>query len=110
MMTTNYNSGGGRITLSNCSLKSGIFIYNLMLFDRVIGNKMTSETSDKTPLIVSTAVIGNIGRHKPLIGVFFVLLSWLYIYFQVIWSLYEGILDFSDTSGARSKTIDKYGN
>uniref|UniRef100_A0A914US86 Phosphate carrier protein, mitochondrial n=1 Tax=Plectus sambesii TaxID=2011161 RepID=A0A914US86_9BILA len=52
---------------------------------------MTSETSAKVPLILSTSG-GRPTRFN--YGIIVVLLAWLYIYFQVIWTLYEGVVDF----------------
>lgn len=52
---------------------------------------MTSETSAKVPLILSSSG----GRStRVYYGMLVVLLCWLYIYFQVIGTLYDGVVDF----------------
>lgn len=66
---------------------------------------MSSETSDKVPLILSTGR-GRAGRTQ--YGMLVVLLAWLYIYFQVIWTLYEGVVDFFYADTVKRPAAEEY--
>lgn len=60
---------------------------------------MTSETTEKKPTIVTPEQKNKILEQK--IGIFIVIATWVYLYFAVIPTLYDGLKDFFLLNGTK---------